>query len=227
MTPDLDRPDFNAIARPYRWLEYLSFGPFLEHCRFYRLPQMTRARHALVLGDGDGRFLARLLSQNPEIRADVIDLSPAMLQLLSARAARIGAHDRITLHSADAREFTPAGSYDLVVTHFFLDCFTTAELQDMAARIRPRLRPGARWVISEFAIPEGPASIPAKVVVRGLYAAFHLLTGLKVTRLPDHAAALRACGLVLLHQRRWLGGLVVSEMWEAQATTSASFPSIP
>ena len=64
------QPDFNRIARPYRWLEYLSFGPLLERCRFHRLPQMVDAKRALVLGDGDGRFLARLLRKNPQIQAD-------------------------------------------------------------------------------------------------------------------------------------------------------------
>ncbi len=230
MAPDFDAPDFNAIARPYRWLEYLSFGPMLERCRFHRLGELADAHHALVLGDGDGRFLTRLLSQNPQIRADVIDLSSAMLRLLSARIAKIGAQDRITLHCADARDFTPTGSpcatYDVVITHFFLDCLTTAEIQALVARIRNHLRPGARWIVSEFAIPRGPLSIPAKLVVRSLYAAFRFLTRLKARRLPDHPAALRACDLALISRRRWLGGLLISEMWEVQATARAGIPSI-
>ncbi|HEX3470297.1 MAG TPA: class I SAM-dependent methyltransferase, partial [Silvibacterium sp.] len=80
----------------------------LERCRFYRLPQMAGAQRALVLGDGDGRFLARLLRKNPQLKADVVDLSPAMLQLLNERIAEAGVPDRITLHCADAREFIPA-----------------------------------------------------------------------------------------------------------------------
>jgi len=220
-------PGFDRIARPYRWLEYLSFGPMLERCRFHCLPELANAQRALVLGDGDGRFLARFLTRNPEIRADVIDASPAMLQLLAGRAAAISARDRIALHCADAREFEPEGSYDLVVTHFFLDCFTTKEIYALAERIRPHLCPGARWVVSEFSIPSSLLSVPAKLLVRSLYAAFHLLTGLNVDRLPDYAAALRAHGLTLVHQRRWLGGLLVSERWQAQATDSARSPSIP
>jgi ubiquinone/menaquinone biosynthesis C-methylase UbiE len=226
MPPDFGAPDFDAIARPYRWLEYLSFGPMLERCRFYRLPELADSQRALVWGDGDGRFLARLLSQNPQIRADVVDLSSVMLRLLRGRVANIGAQNRITLHHANAREFAPSGSYDLVVTHFFLDCLTTDEVRTLTAGIRSHLCPGARWIVSEFAIPRGPLSIPAKLVVRSLYAAFHLFTGLKTHRLPDHAAALRACDLALVSRRRWLGGLLVSEMWQVQATCRADVPSI-
>jgi SAM-dependent methyltransferase len=215
MTRPASRPDFDRIARPYRWLEYLSFGPMLQRCRLYRLPQLVDARRALVLGDGDGRFLAHLLKENRRGHADAVDLSPAMLGLLRQRAADIGAPDRITLHCADAREFLPSGAYDLVVTHFFLDCFTTDELRAIAERIRSRLTPGALWVVSEFAIPAGAMSLPSRFIVRTLYAAFGLLTGLKARHLPDYAAALSGAGLRLAGHRSWLGGLLVSELWKS------------
>ena len=221
MPRNSDAPDFDPVARPYRWLEYLSFGPLLERCRFYRVPELANAQRALVLGDGDGRFIARLLNQNQQLHADGVDLSPAMLRLLSDRIARIGAQNRVNLHCADAREFTPLGDYDLIVTHFFLDCLTTAEVQALTQRIRPLLCPEARWVVSEFAIPPGLLSIPARLIVRSLYAAFRLLTGLTVHRLPDHATALRACNLELVDRHQWLGGLLISEIWQLQATTRA------
>ncbi|MCU1248095.1 MAG: methyltransferase type 12 [Edaphobacter sp.] len=60
-------PSFDRIARPYHWLEYLTLGKALERCRNHHLPQLLDRRHALVLGDGDGRFLAQLLKQNPNL----------------------------------------------------------------------------------------------------------------------------------------------------------------
>jgi SAM-dependent methyltransferase len=212
--------NFDSIARPYRWLEYLSFGPMLERCRFYWLPQLKEARRALVLGDGDGRFLARLLAANPQIEADVVDLSPAMLRLLTRQVELADAADRVTVHCIDARQFEPEGSYDLVVTHFFLDCFTTEELYGLASRIQQHLAPGARWVVSEFAIPGGWASFPARFVILGLYAAFDLLTGLRLTQLPDYASAFHSAGLERRNRRTWLGGLLVSEIWEVAPLSS-------
>ncbi len=80
-----DRPPrFDRVARLYRVLEYLSFGPMLERCRFHHLPALAAAdcSRALILGDGDGRFLARLLAACPELSAQAVDASPAMLRLL-------------------------------------------------------------------------------------------------------------------------------------------------
>jgi len=206
--------NFDRIARPYRWLEYLSFGPMLERCRFYRLPQLTSARRALVLGDGDGRFLARLLAANPALHADVVDQSPAMLRLLRARVAAIQAEDRVYIHQTDALTFTPAGTCDLVVTHFFLDCFTTSQVRALAQAIRPHLAPNAVWLVSEFAIPSGLAALPAKLIVASLYFAFRLITGLQTYTLPNHPTVLASSGLELRNRKSFLSGLLVSELWQ-------------
>jgi cyclopropane fatty-acyl-phospholipid synthase-like methyltransferase len=213
--------NFDRIARPYRWLEYLSFGPFLERCRFYRIPQLTSNRRALILGDGDGRFLARLLAANRELRADVVDQSPTMLRLLQARAAAIHARDRISIHHANALTFTPTGAYDLVVTHFFLDCFTTAEVNSLIKTVRHHLAPNALWLVSEFAIPSGIAALPAKSIVASLYAAFHLITGLRTRDLPNHSAAFTQAGFTLLHRKTFLCGLLISELWQHLPSTTS------
>ena len=61
------RPNFDRVARLYRWAEYLLLGPLLARTRKHFLPQLTSATHALVLGDGDGRFLAHLLHHAPKL----------------------------------------------------------------------------------------------------------------------------------------------------------------
>ena len=79
--------NFNRLARIYRWLEYLTFGPFLWRCRIHLLPQLVPCRRALVLGDGDGRFTARLLRENPNLEVTAVDGSPRMIQSLEQASA--------------------------------------------------------------------------------------------------------------------------------------------
>lgn len=207
--------NFDPLARPYRCLEYATFGRALQRCRFHFLPALTGARRALVLGDGDGRFLARLLRANPELEADVVDCSPAMLRLLHARL-RPEDRQRVALHQADAREFAPPRThYDLVAAHFFFDCLFQSELNALVERIAPRLAPGACWVVSEFAKPRGRVgSVLGPGVVSGLYGAFGLLTGLRVRSLPNHGAEMEASGFQLLTEQQWLRGLLVSQLWQ-------------
>ncbi len=206
-------PNFDHLARIYRWMELFTFGPWLARCRFAFLPRLLNARNALVLGDGDGRFTARLLQQNPSVLIDALDASPRMLQALVLNASpRSG---RIRVHPADARLWIPANPpYDLVATHFFLDCLSTREVADLAARLRPHLTPHARWVISEFATPRSPFGwFIALPVVTALYFAFGVLTGLDRFHLPNHHQALSQAGFTLLDRQQRLGGLLVSELW--------------
>jgi ubiquinone/menaquinone biosynthesis C-methylase UbiE len=208
--------NFDPIARPYRWLEYITFGPWLQRCRTAQLGHLAGAQHALFLGDGDGRFLARMLAANTTLTADVVDSSRSMLRILDRRIQRSGpqARRRICLHHADALQWSPSGSYDLVVTHFFLDCFFPHQLEQLFDRVLPHLRPGAQWVISEFAIPRNAfAAYLAGGLISLLYRAFGLLTGLPVRTLPDYAPSLLRRGFVASNDRRYLAGLLCSQLW--------------
>jgi SAM-dependent methyltransferase len=216
MTAHQRAANFDRIARAYRWMECLAFGRSLEHCRNHFLPRLARSRSALVLGDGDGRFLASLLAFNPNLHADAVDSSAAMLQILRANCAALtpDAEVRLRTHHAGALDFVPDRSYDLIVTHFFLDCLAQSELDSLCARIAPHLEPRALWLVSDFRISGGAMRLPARALVRLLYLAFRVLTGLRTTALPNHTAALAAAGFHRIGEHHPLGGLLTSELWE-------------
>jgi SAM-dependent methyltransferase len=219
-------PNFDRLARLYRWLEYASFGPMLERCRFYFLPACATARRALILGDGDGRFTQRLLQANPFLEVDAVDASAQMLQQLRQRVASSGTDDALRVHTlrADIRAFTPERrdndpGYDLVVSHFFLDCLTPNEIDALADRLRECLAPDALWLISDFAIPQRGWLRPvAQLVVRSLYFAFDCLTRLRIKKLPDYAGALEQHGFFQVQQKTFLGGLLTTELWQKQSS---------
>jgi ubiquinone/menaquinone biosynthesis C-methylase UbiE len=207
-------PDFNHLARIYRWMEWLTFGPFLQRCRTAFLASLQQRRRCLVLGDGDGRFTSRLLRKNPHIIIDAVDASEAMLSQLAKRASSNSR--RVHTHFADARSFQPAHhEYDLIATHFFLDCLATSEVKLLASRLRRHAAPNALWVISEFAIPSNfYGRAIARPLISALYLAFGLLTRLRIRELPDHHVALAQAGWSLVHQQKRLAGLLISELWQ-------------
>ena len=213
------QPSFDLIARPYRWLEYLTLGRALEHCRLHYLPSLLKRKRALVLGDGDGRFLAQLLTQNPRLRAEAVDTSATMLQLLRQRCEALApnASTRLTTHQTSALTCPLDGPYDLVVTHFFLDCLTQPDLETLINHIAPTLSPEAIWIISDFHIPDGSMRLPAKILVRSLYLAFRVLTNLRTTKLPNHATPLQQAGLTRISHQHRLAGLLVTELWQSNS----------
>lgn len=205
--------NFDRIARSYALLEKLTFGNALANCRFRFFDQIQSARKALVIGDGDGRFVAAMLAQNQHLSVDSVDISAEMLRLQSLRSDQ---SQRLTLHQADARCFTPPSEgYDLIVTHFFLDCLTQPELDCLVKRLNAHTICNARWLLSEFAIPQrGVARLIGRVLVPALYLVFRILTGLRVAQIPDHAPAFQAAGFLRLESHAALGGILRSELWQ-------------
>jgi hypothetical protein len=219
-------PDFGRLVHIYRWMEWLSFGPFLWRCRCAFLDLLENHRVALVLGDGDGRFTARLLRENTNVAIDAVDASGAMLEELCRRAG--SSSNRVRTFLGDARGFCPSRrDYDLVVTHFFLDCLATTEVESIALRVGSHASDDAVWVVSEFAVPcSWYGQWVARPAISFLYLVFGGLTGLRNRRLPNHRLALTHAGWSLEREREWLGGLLVSELWRRNAQGSTSRPPL-
>lgn len=197
----------DLIAPHYWWIERLGMGRALERRRRWFLPEIEQARRALVLGDGDGRFLRELLRRNPVVCADYVDLSGRMLELARAKAGS----ERVNYQRADALTAQFAiEEYDLIATHFFFDCFNAGDLDTLIGRVADAAKPGAQWIVSEFRAD----NIPARLLVSALYLFFGITTGLKTRKLADHRPIMQARGFRLIKASHSRGALVVSELWE-------------
>ena len=153
----------DPIAGPYRWLEYAAFGTALERCRFSLLGGAAGAKRVLILGEGDGRFLARLAQANPSTLVDVVDSSAAMIALARGRVTP----GRVQFFHQDALAPLPGAGYDVVVTNFFLDCLAEEDAQKLVAAVAERTTPGALWLVGDFALPaEGAARWHAQAWLR-------------------------------------------------------------
>lgn len=201
--------DCDGIAHWYRWLEYAGFGRALERRRQAFLGDVADARRVLALGDGDGRALAELLTAAPYACVDYIDVSARMLALARLRAGS----ERVAYRNEDAQVAAlPIAEYDLIVAHFFLDCFDETELEPLIARLSETAAPRSRWLISEF---RGNSWL-----IRALYLFFRIATGLRTRRLVDHHPILKRYGFRLVrHEDSWRG-LLASELWVGDAVTS-------
>lgn len=197
-------PNFDPVARPYRFLEYGAFGPALWRRRIAFLPHLPHVENVLMAGEGDGRFLAAYAERNPRARIDYLDASPVMAAL---------AHDRVpsaNILTGNALDLPLAPQkYDLIVTHFFLDCFHANELERLIEKLSRAAKPHAAWLISDFRSP----NVPARILVRGLYLFFGLTTGLTPRQLTPHAPFLESHGFRQSRFELALGRLLASELW--------------
>lgn len=207
---------FDLLAPHYRWMERLCAGEKLQRCRTACLDAIPAPEHALVYGEGNGRFLIELCRRFPTTQVTVVEASAVMITLAQARLRRAGLENTaVTFVHADALEWqSPTAAFDLIVTCFFLDCFREDQLQRLIPRIAGAAQMEAHWLVADFKIADsGWRRLRSRMIVRLLYAFFRRVTRLPANSLTPPEPFLCAAGFTLVRRVEQNHGLLFSECW--------------
>ena len=219
----MDPMSFDRLAPHYRWMEAVLAGRKLQRCRLAWLEKVRDCRRVLIVGVGHGRFLECALREMRDSEFVCVDASAAMLERACAAAQRTGESARVRFIHAALPEWEPArADFDLIVTHFFLDCFPEPMLSRVVARLAAAALPDARWLLADFQIPaRGAARLRARMVLALAYAFFRISTRLPARRLVAPDDALTRNDFVLQHRRVSDWGLLHSDVWRRTVVRAA------
>lgn len=206
---------FDTLAPYYRIMELVLAGGVLQRCRTAFLAETANARRAVVLGEGPGRFLAELLRGNPGVQVTCVERSPRMIEA-ARKQLNESERTRVRFEQADALEWQPPRrEFDLVVTHFFLDCFCRDELAGLVVKLAASATTDARWLLADFREPEhGWQRWRAKAVLALMYGFFRWSAGLSASRLTPPDGFLKIGGFQLTARRLENFGLAHSDLWQ-------------
>jgi SAM-dependent methyltransferase len=208
--------NFDALAPHYRWMEWLLAGGKLQRCRTAFLAQLEHARHVLLLGEGNGRFLSAFRGINRFAQITVVDASAGMLRQAQRRvAAAAGEANPIEYIRADILAWPlPPRSFDLIVTHFFLDCFRPDQLESLVPRLASAARADAHWFLADFRVPpRGLARWRARWILAAMYCFFRTTTRLPARSLTPIDPLLERNGFQLQQRRSSEWGLLHADLW--------------
>jgi ubiquinone/menaquinone biosynthesis C-methylase UbiE len=216
---------FDPVARWFGPLERLAFGDGMQRAREaatrLAVDDGAPVRRALVVGDGDGRGALALAQAWPDAELHLVDASGEFLERAEARLGAQGIRARYAqLELPEAA--LPPGPFDLIATHFFLDCFEGELLARVVAALSSVAARDARWIVSDFHTPEsGWPRLYAQAWLGVLYPFFRVTAGLQAQRLEDPAGPLRANGWQVVgpcvEQRLWR-----SSLWRRQGADAES-----
>jgi len=208
---------FDAVAPWYRALETIAFGNSLQRARLACLPEIGSPDRALIVGEGNGRFLVALLHAHPQLEVDCLDASERMLHLARERIERelSGADKRVRfLHRNIESWMPPNVPYGLIVTHFFLDCFLPDQIERIVSKLAQAATGDAQWLLADFHIPaNGVARLEARAGLPAMYAFFRFVAGIDGRELIDASPFLRARDFELAFERTLRRGLLKSQLW--------------
>lgn len=208
---------FDVLAPHYRWMEFVLAGEKLQRCRTAFLEKAMGAKKVLILGEGNGRFLVECRRKLPEAKIICVDASARMLAEAKERLSRArGDCRRVDFVCANALEWIPPeDGFDLIVTHFFLDCFHKEQLELLITKLTGAVVPGANWLLADFqAASEGLERWRSRIILWMMYRFFRVVTRLPAGKLTPPDDLLGRTGFRLQERRVSEWGLLRSDWWQ-------------
>jgi ubiquinone/menaquinone biosynthesis C-methylase UbiE len=198
-------------------MELVLAGEKLQRCRTAFLDRIPPPETILICGEGNGRFLLECRRAWQQARVVCADASGRMLSVAKRRLVRHGfGNDGIEFLQADVLEWSPPKeTFDLIITHFFLDCFRAEQLQAIIAKLATAARPKAAWLLADFQAPESSLQrIRARMILKAMYLFFRIATRLPARALTPPAPFLAENQFVLCERRVSEWGLLHSDLWK-------------
>jgi len=208
---------FDAIAPWYRTIETIAFGNALQRARVACLDEIGSPRRVLILGEGNGRFLCELLRKHPGIEVHCVDASGRMIDLARRRLEGMAptAVGRVQFLHRDITSWNPdSDGYDVIVTHFFLDCFPADNLSAVVTKLSRAATADALWLLTDFSIPAHPKGrLAARIWLAAMYLFFRVVARIEARELIDPAPFLSREQFRLINQHLSRRGMLKSQLW--------------
>lgn len=207
---------FDTLAPFYRRMEQLFADDRMQRCRIAFLDQIPEAKDILLPGEGAGSFLVPCRGRFPRANIVCVDSSAAMIGQARRSLARAGLReDGVSFVQADLLAWEPpSAQFDLIGTHFFLDCFREDQLDPLISRLAAGAKPAADWIIADFQLaPAGWPRIRSRFILAMLYAFFRAATRLPATSLTPPGPFIERRGFRLVRRIEHDRGLLRSDWW--------------
>jgi ubiquinone/menaquinone biosynthesis C-methylase UbiE len=217
---------FDRLAPHYTWMEAVLAGPRLQRSRTAWLDELAGCHHLLIAGVGHGHFLRACAQRFPSLAITSVDASGGMLNHAQRQSRFVPHPERLRfVHAAFPDWEPPANTFDAIATHFFLDCFPPSQLAGVVAAMARASRPGAKWLITDFAVPDqGWRRHRARAIHAIMYAFFRPIAGVAARRVTPPDEFLRGAGFRLKHRSTRELGLLQSDLWIRSHETHRDLP---
>lgn len=166
---------FDLLASVYDTLARWVIGKGIMESQKYFLEKLPAKGRVLMLGGGTGWILPFMTEARPQLSIDYIELSEKMLQ--HARAQPGSDHIRFI---RGTQNDIPAGKYDVVITHFYLDMFTDLTLTRAVLKIKSSMNPQAQWIVTDFV----NTTWRHRAMLWIMYRFFRVVAGIEAKTLP-------------------------------------------
>ena len=175
--------DFNLIAPFYDGLSKLVFGNKIKNAQIESLDFIPPDSAILIMGGGTGWILDEISKKFPTgLDITYIDKSSRMVQLSQKRNR--GLNTIAFVNDSIENACLASEKYNVILTPFFLDCFSQLSLQPVFKKLDDSLKPGGLWINIDFYLSQ-KSKYRHKILTKLMYLFFRFFSSIEAGKLPS------------------------------------------
>lgn len=181
--------NYNNVASFYDRLSNFIFGNSIVYAQRFLIESILPNSSILIVGGGTGWILEEITARHVEgLQITYVDSSEKMIALSKNR--NIGLNKVVFVNSS-IQHFDDGKGYDIVITPFVLDNFSTKTIEIVFKKIHERLLPSGLWLWVDFQLSE-KHYFWQKPFLKSMYLFFRIVCGIEANNLPDTSKLFKA-----------------------------------
>lgn len=199
---------FDRVTWIYDGLANLVFFGAIKRAQLTFLSTIKSGSKVLIIGGGTGWILEALDKIGIAAHVDYLEASSKMLEKSKSRPPFENLQVRFILGTQDSIEKNI--QYDVVITHFFLDVFTSQNLPLVMNKLDQHLKPNGFWLMTDFM---NNNRWWQSALIRLMYLFFRITANLEGSRLMNFDNQFSRLTYSLARKKDYFHGMISSRQY--------------
>jgi ubiquinone/menaquinone biosynthesis C-methylase UbiE len=197
--------NYNNSAWFYDRFSRLVYGRALINAQVYLLRFISPGSAVLIVGGGTGWILEKLTRiHTGGLKITYVEVAAEMMRLSKKRKT---GNNQVTFINDAIENVTLKADFDVVITPFLFDNFTSDTLQKVFNHINTLLKPEGKWLNVDFQLT---GKWWQNILLKSMFLFFKILCNIEASQLPDIEKQFEQYGYKTIEQQTFFGDFVVA-----------------
>lgn len=199
---------FDSIAPVYDSLSRMVYGKSIVAAQKHFLKYIPDDSSVLIVGGGTGWIIDAIFAVNKTCSIVYLEASQKMLQKAQSR---LDIKDQLRVKFLLQSEMPSEGSYDVIITNFFLDLFPPHILVSTLHQLKDRMKHDGCWIVTDF-VDEG--KFWQRLLLQLMYWFFRRVSKIEATTLPPWSLLLAEGGMQKVEEKHFYAGFIATAIYQ-------------
>ena len=202
--------NYDNVAPFYDLLSNLVFGDSILQAQLLLVNAIPANSCVLIIGGGTGQILEEISKKYMSgLQITYVEISKKMISLSKKRST---GNNSVVFINHSISDVTFYQQFDVVITPFLFDNFSTRTTKVLFNKIDILLKPFGLWLFADFQLSE-KNKLWQKWLLNFMYFFFRLLCGIEASHLPDTASLFKDHKYQLVSKQTFYGKFIYSSIY--------------